>query len=123
MRTLLAMALAAVGCASGGGKTADENLGTSVAREGSGAETAWVFRVVNRAEKTVKLSSLEWTDDKGEFKSVGGMAEIAHCCRQGTTTIPPGETVEFERKQKDRPKLRLTYILDGSDQKWTAVVE
>ncbi len=122
MRTTVALALLAAGCASSGGAT-DTKIASTVAQEKVGEETVWTYAVKNGHDQTLKLASLEWTDEKGEFKPVGGMAEIAHCCREGTTTIPPGETITFERKQKARAKLRLTYLLDGSDAKCTVVID
>jgi len=122
MRTIAILALLAAGCASPGG-AADTGITSTVAQEKVGEETVWTYAVRNGNASTVKLAALEWTDDKGEFKPVGGMAEIAHCCREGTTTIPPGETITFERKQKARAKLRLTYIVDGSDAKCTVVID
>jgi hypothetical protein len=117
MRTIAAVAAFAAGCAAG------SNVTSTVAQEKVGEETVWTYAVRNGHDKTLKLSALEWTDERGEFKPVGGMAEIAHCCREGTTTIPPGDTITFERKQKARAKLRLTYVLDGSDAKCTLVID
>lgn len=94
-----------------------------VKAEGSGREAVWVFTVRNTSQKTIKIAALEFRAAGAEFASIGGMAEIAHSCRQGTTTVARGESIEIIHPNTGECQMRLTYLLDGSDRRWTDVVD
>jgi hypothetical protein len=122
MRILLATALAAAGCATGPGPGA--RVTCAVAREGDGTTAVWVFKVTNGHDRTLKIATLEFAVAGGAFESVGGMAEIAHASRQGTTTIAARETIDIVRAVADgQVRMKITYLLDGSTERWHVEAE
>ncbi len=123
MKRLLLLAAAAAGCASGAQQTPGSPASTTPSKEGTGNDAKWVFKVKNTAAKTLKIAALEFAHGGGEFKAVGGMAEIAHACRQGTTTIAAGDAIEIlTTASGGAVRMRLTYVIDGADKRWVDVV-
>ncbi len=123
MRVFALGLLALAGCASNRGNVSETRISTTTTRETEGASSVWVFTLTNHNPKTLKIASLEFSVGDGAFEPVGGMAEIAHACREGTTTISPDESIHIVRPVADRPvKMKLVYILDGSATRWDHVV-
>jgi hypothetical protein len=63
----------------------------------------WSFEFTNRTQGVILLLEVR-AGYGGKLESIGGFDRIAHASEEGKSTISPGETLHFVRRESHRPE-------------------
>ena len=120
MKRLALLLLLPAACAAG--TPTDPVTARAVRRPDESSLMVWSFEFTNRTQGVILLLEVR-AGYGGKLESIGGFDKIAHASEEGKSTLSPGETLHFVRRESNRPddvEVLIVYRREGLQERLEA---